>query len=78
MAGHVVQHLAECRAHVVIFVPDVLEYWFPQVSCATVRTLALPKSGSFGSPHHQDGVRDYVYVRHGMRGVEVDFRRNRR
>ena len=58
MAGHVVQLLAECRAHAVIVVPDALEYWFSQVSCATVRALALPKAGSFGFPHHQDGVRD--------------------
>ena len=78
MAGHVVQHLAECRAHAVIVVPDVREYWFPQVSCATVRTLALPKAGSFGFPHHRDGVRDYVYVPHGMRAVEVDFRSGNR
>ena len=50
MAGHVVQHLAACRAHAVIVAPDVRWYWFPQVSCATVRTLALPKAGNFGFP----------------------------
>ena len=53
MAGHVVQHLAECRSHAVIVVPDVREYWFPQVSCATVRTLALPNAGSSESPHYR-------------------------
>ena len=31
MAGHyaVEQHLAECRPHVVIVVPDMRDYWFP-------------------------------------------------
>ena len=78
MVGHVVQHLAEWRAHTVIVVPDVRNYWFPQVICATVRTLALPMAGNFGFPHHQDDVRDYIYVRHGMRAVEVDFRSGNR
>ena len=29
MAGHIVQHLVECRAHVVVFLPDAKAYWFP-------------------------------------------------
>ena len=31
MAGHIEQHLAECKAHAVVFLPDVKAYWFPLV-----------------------------------------------
>ena len=58
MVGHVVQHMAECRAQAVLVLPDVREYWFPRVSCATVRTLVLPPAGRFGYPHDQVGVRE--------------------
>ena len=68
------QHTAECRAHAVRIIPDVRDHWYPRVHHATVRSLAIPKIGSFGFPHHQDGVRDDVFVRYGMRAVEVDFR----
>lgn len=74
MVGHVVQYMGECRASAVIVLPDGCEYWFPRVSRATVRAFVLPQPGSFGYPHHQDGVRDYVYVRHRMSAVEVRFR----
>ena len=46
MVGHAVQHFADCRAHAMIVVPDVV----PQVSCATVRALALPKAGGSDYP----------------------------
>ena len=74
MVGHIVQHMAECRARAVIVIPNVREHWFPRVHRATVRSLAIPKIGSFGFPHHQDGVRDHVFIRYGMRAAEVDFR----
>ena len=74
MVGHVIQHLAECRAHAVIVIPDVHDYWLPRVGRATVKSLAVSRRGSLGYPHHQDGVREYVYPRHGMRAVELDFR----
>ena len=72
--GHIAQHMAECRASTVIVMPDVREHWFPRVHRATVRSLAIPKTGSFGFPHHQDGVRDHVFMRYGIRAVEADFR----
>ena len=34
----------------------------------------MDTAGSFGYPHHQDGVRDYVHVRHGVRVAEAGFR----
>ena len=42
VVGHVVQHMAECRASTVVILPDVCENWFPRVSRATVRALVLP------------------------------------
>ena len=36
-----------------------------------MRTVVRSKAANFGYPHCQDGVRDYGYVRHGMRSVEV-------
>ena len=74
MVGVVVQHLADCKAHAVVILPDVHGYWFPRVRCATVREYALPQRGSFGYPHHQDGVREFVFAKHRMRAVELDFR----
>lgn len=67
--GHVVPHMSACRPHPVIVLLGEHEHWFPRVSRATVRTPVLSKAASFGYPHHQDGVRDYGYVRHGMRSV---------
>lgn len=73
MVGHVMQLTADFRAHTVIASPDVRDHCFPRVHQATVRSLAIPKVGSFGFPNHQDDVRDHVFVRYGMRTVEVDF-----
>ena len=73
LVGHVVQHMVECRAHAVIVLPDEHEHWFPRISRATVCAPVLPKAASLGHPHHQDGVRDYGYVCHGMHLVEVGF-----
>ena len=47
------QHMAECRAHAVMGIPDVRDHWLPRVHQATVRSLAIPKIGSFDFPHHQ-------------------------
>ena len=63
---HVVRHMAECRAHAVIILPDVHEHWFPRASRMNVPALVLSKAGSFGYPHHQNGVRNDVYVRPGF------------
>ena len=73
MVGPVVKYMAECKAHAVVVVPDAHEYWFPRLSQHTVRAVAIPRSGSFVFPHHKDGLRDFVYARHGMRAVELDF-----
>ena len=73
MVGHIVQHMAECGARAVIVIPDVKEHRFPRVHRAAVCSLAIPKIGSFGFPH-QDGVRDHVFMRYGIRAVEADFR----
>ena len=56
MAGYIVQHLAECRAHAVIAVPAVCSYWFPLVQHASVRSLQVARSGEsdvFVWPHHR-------------------------
>ena len=71
MVGHVVQHMAECKAHAVIDIPDVWDHWFPRVLKATARSLETPQIGSFGFPHYQNGVRNHVFVRYGMRAVNV-------
>lgn len=77
IVGHVIQHLAECGAHAVVVLPDTPGYWFPRVRAAAVRSIQIPRVGSFGYPHHVDGVRDYIYHKYSMRAVEVDFRTTR-
>ena len=74
MAGHVVQHMAECRVHAVIALPDVREYWFQRVSHSILPAIVLSPAGSFGFPHHQDGLHDYKYGRRGMHAVEAYVR----
>ena len=77
MAGHIVEHLAECQAHDVIIVPDTRAYWFPLVQQATVQSLEVaPRaaSGYFKRPS-QDGVpRELQYPKWAMRAYEVDVR----
>lgn len=77
MVGHVGQHVTECRAHVVLVLPDVPEHCSPRVSRVTVSALVRSKAASSGHLHHQDGVRDNGYVRHGTRSVEVGSRNGR-
>lgn len=77
MAGHVVQHLAECRAHAVVVLPDIKAYWFPRVQLATVRecrVAGLGESGIFQWPSPDGTLRNWQYPRWGMRAFEVDFR----
>ena len=73
MVGHIVHHLADCHARAVVVLPDLNEYWAPRVTHAAVKELKLPQTGTFSFPHHRDGVREFVYARHGMRAVELDF-----
>ena len=43
MVGHVVQHMAECKAHAVRDIPDVWNHWFPRVHKATARYSKFPR-----------------------------------
>jgi len=62
MAGGLVQHRANCRARVVVVVPDVRDYWFPRLQRAAVRERALPKSGTFGCPPITGTVRATIFA----------------
>eukprot|EP00752_Nemacystus_decipiens_P013894 g12334.t1 len=53
LVGHIVQRLAECRAHAVVLVPGVKAYWFPRVQSAAVRSVeiaAVKAAGVFKLP----------------------------
>ena len=41
MAGHIVQHLAECEARLVVRLPDVEGYRFSLVRVATVKSTKV-------------------------------------
>lgn len=76
MAGHVVQHLAECRAHAVVVVPDLKPYWFPVVRHASVRSVQVAPVNArdaflWPSPR---GLRPWRYPRWAMVAYELDFR----
>ena len=73
MVGHIVHRMADCGARAVVVLLDQHKYWAPRVRHATVKEIALSTTGTFGFPHHRDGVRAFVYKRHGMRAVELDF-----
>ena len=46
MAGHIVQHMVECKVHAVALLPDVKAYWFPLLQFATVRAIEVaPAAG---------------------------------
>lgn len=51
IAGPVVSYLADCRARVVLVVPDVKAYWFPRVHKATVRSRVVALANTSGSFH---------------------------
>lgn len=77
MVGHVVQHLAECKAHAVVVVPDRQEYWFPMVRHAAVRRREVAQAAAPGSFHwpSADGLlRPWRYLHWAMVAYEVDFR----
>ena len=76
MAGHVVQHLAECHAHAVIVVPGSRSYWFPRVQQAAVRSLLIspPNAGGYFQWPCSDGsLKEWKYPRWSMVAYEVDF-----
>lgn len=76
MAGHVVQHLAECRARAVLVVPDNRPYWFPLVQLASVRSLVIAprnEAGVFQWPCSTGALRGWRYPRWAMVAYEVDF-----
>ena len=77
MAGHNVQHLAECKAHAVVLLPGVKAYWFPLVQLATVRSIEVAPvaaAGCFQWPSPDGGLKNWRYLRWGMFAYEVDFR----
>ena len=77
MAGHIVQHLAECKAHAVVLLPDVKACWFPVVQLAAVRSITVAPvaaTGCFQWPSPKGGLRNLKYNRWGMVAYEVDFR----
>ena len=41
MADHILQHLADSKAHAVVLLPDVKAYRFALVQLATVRSIAM-------------------------------------
>lgn len=76
MAGHVVQHLAECRAHAVIVVPGTKAYWFPRVQQATVRSRLVASANAWGYfqfPGLDGSLKAWRYPRWSMIAYEVDF-----
>lgn len=80
MAGHMVQHLAECQAHAVIVVPDIKRYWFLLVQQALVRSVQVaPRNGVgvFEWPSSAGMLQAWRYPRWAMIAYEVDFRGGR-
>ena len=76
MVGHIVRHLAECKARAVIVVPDTRAQWFPLVQGATVRSLEeAPKAveGLFRCPGSDGTLHDWWYLKWAMRPCEVHF-----
>lgn len=77
MAGHVVQHLAECRARAVVILPSVKAYWFPRVLSATTRSVevaGINEGGVFVWPSAEGVLKTWRYPRWAMMAYEVDFR----
>ena len=77
MVGVVTAHLREYRARVVIIIPAVCLSRFPLVASASVRSLpvaSLLEFNVFLRVHHLKGENLFIFLRWGMRAVEVDFR----
>lgn len=76
--GHIVQRLAECRAHAVILVPGVKAYWFPRVQFAATRSVevvaAANAGGVFRLPSSDGTLKPWRYPRWAMMAYEVGFR----
>ena len=78
MAGHIVLHMAEYKAHAVALLPDVKAYWFPLLQFATVITIEVApaaEDGCFLWPSVDGGLRNWPYPCWRMIAYEVDFRR---
>lgn len=66
MAGHVVRHLAECRAHAVVLVIDEKTLWLPLLDLATVKPIVVAPRGATGFvqwPSPSGRLRDWLYHR---------------
>lgn len=69
MAEHVAQHLAECKEHAVLLVPDVPAYWFSLVQRAAVRSVTVAsrtQRGCFQWPSPHGSLKPRTYTRWGM------------
>ena len=69
MAGHIVQHLAECKAQVVVLLPDIRAYWFRSVQLDTVRLIEVAPvvaAGYFQRPSPGGALKRWRYPRWGM------------
>lgn len=76
MVGHVLQHLAECRARAVVVVPDIRPFWYSRLGQAATKSTIVPAKGQQGTfvwPHHRDGIREFVYANWVMRAYELDL-----
>ena len=60
MAGHIVQYMAECKAHAVALLPDGKAYWFPILQLAMVRSIEVTPAavdGRFQWPSADGGLK---------------------
>ena len=77
MAGHILQHLAECEARAVVLLPDVKAHWFPLVQLAAVRSIevaAVVEEGCNQLPSPDGGLKSWRYPRWRMIAYALDFR----
>ena len=69
MAGHIVQHLAECKAHAVVLLPNVKAYWFPVAQLAAVKSITVVPVAATRClqwPSPRGGLSNWRYLRWGM------------
>ena len=77
LAGHLVQHLEECKARAVVLLSDVKAYWFPLVQLAAVWSIevtAVAEEGCFQWPSPNGGLKNWRYPRWRMIAYALDFR----
>ena len=63
------QHLAECKAHAAVLLPDIRAYWFHLVQLATVRSIEVAPvaaAGYFQRPSPGGALKRWRYPRWGM------------